>query len=142
MRVVWRQGKESMSVLRSGRREPDRCCQGRMRRYPDCFASGPGLSQQGVRRLRQRIDRSIVFQSYAKIDEWRHEDSRKRECHQHPFANGQPSCCPHPLRRRMLGNDQVPYMQADRHELLQNRQRLSLLISCLRALDRVRWHHV
>jgi hypothetical protein len=66
MRVVWRQGREWTSVLRSGRREPDRCYQGRMRRYPDCLASGPGLSQQGAQRLRLRIDRSIVFQFICK----------------------------------------------------------------------------
>jgi hypothetical protein len=30
------------------------------------LASGPGLSQQGVQRLRQRIDRSIVFQFICK----------------------------------------------------------------------------
>jgi hypothetical protein len=64
--VVWRQGKEWTSVLRSGRREPDRCYQGRMRRYPARLASGPGLSQQGAQRLRQRIGRSIVFQFICK----------------------------------------------------------------------------
>jgi hypothetical protein len=98
MRMVRRQGKGWMSVLRSGRQEPDRYCQGGMRRYPDSLASGPERSQQGGQRLRQRIDRSIVFQSFAKIDEWRHGDSQKRECPQHPFANGRPTCCPHPLR--------------------------------------------
>ena len=61
MRVIWRQEKEWMGGLRSGRREPDRCCQGRMRRYPDCSASSPGLSARGGQRLRQRIDRSTVF---------------------------------------------------------------------------------
>jgi hypothetical protein len=64
--VVGRQGKEWMSVLRSGRREPDRCCQGRMRRCPDCLASGLGLSQQEVQRLRQKIGRSTVSQFICK----------------------------------------------------------------------------
>jgi hypothetical protein len=61
MRVVWRQGKVWMRVLRSGRREPDKCYQGRMPRYPDCLVSDPGRKQQGGQRVRQRIDRSIVF---------------------------------------------------------------------------------
>ena len=62
----WRQEKGWMNVLRSGRREPDRCCQGRMRRYPGCLASGPELSRQGGRRLRRRIDQSIVLQFICK----------------------------------------------------------------------------
>ena len=66
MRAVWRQGKEWMIALRSGRRELDRCFQGRMRRYPDYLASGPGLSQQGEQRLRQRIDLSIAFRFICK----------------------------------------------------------------------------
>ena len=67
MRAVWRQGKEWMGVLRLDQREPDRCCQGRMQRYPDCLASGLEQSQPGGQRLRQRIDRSIVFQFICKV---------------------------------------------------------------------------
>jgi hypothetical protein len=62
MGAVWQQGKVWMRVLRSGRLGPDRCCQGRMLRYPDCLASGPGLKQQAGQRLRQRIDQSKAFQ--------------------------------------------------------------------------------
>ena len=62
MKVNWRQGKEWTSALRSGLREPDRCSQGRMRRYPDCLVLGPGRSQQGAQQLRQRKDRSRAFQ--------------------------------------------------------------------------------
>ena len=61
MWVVWRQEIEWMGGLRSGQRESDRCCQGRMRRYPDCSATSPGLSRRAEQRLRQRIGRSIVF---------------------------------------------------------------------------------
>ena len=33
-----------------------------MRRYPGCFASGPGWQQQGEQRLRLRIDQPKAFQ--------------------------------------------------------------------------------
>jgi hypothetical protein len=69
MGAVWRQGKKWMDVLRSGQRELDRCCRGRMRRYPDCLVLGPGLSQQGGQRLRLRIDRSKEYQFICK-DVW------------------------------------------------------------------------
>ena len=58
----WREGKVWMRVLRSGQPGPDRCYQGRMPRYADCLVLGPGRKQQAGQRLRQRIDRSKVFQ--------------------------------------------------------------------------------
>ena len=61
MGAVWREGKEWMRVLRSGRPGPDRCCQGRKPRYPDCLVSGPGRKQQEGQRLRRRIDQSKTF---------------------------------------------------------------------------------
>ena len=102
MTVVWRQEKEWMNVLWSGQRELDKCCQDRMRRYPDCSTSGPGLSQQGGQRLRLRINRSILFQFMQRQTNADTRTHKKRECHQHPFANDRPSCCPHPPQPRSI----------------------------------------
>ena len=48
-------------VLPLGRREPRRCYQDRMQRYPDYLASDLGRSHREVQRLRQKINRSIMF---------------------------------------------------------------------------------
>ena len=54
-----------MDVLRSDRQESHRCSQDRKLRYPDYLASGPGRSLREVQRLKQRINRSIVFLFHA-----------------------------------------------------------------------------
>jgi hypothetical protein len=51
-----------MRVLYSGRRELRKCSQDRKRRCPDCLASDPGRSQQGVQQQQRRINRSIASQ--------------------------------------------------------------------------------
>jgi hypothetical protein len=50
-----------MHVLCSGRQEPHRCSQGRMRTYPEDLAAGPVRSWQEALRRRQRINWSAVF---------------------------------------------------------------------------------